>query len=216
MNVDVANLLRKSTSRAKSDVANKLVSMLLHEVSRRLCQRLGMSVNRGAYPILVAEYFGNLCPYCGRGLIHRNLAVEHLDGMNRLRAGLHIPGNVIVACHDCNHEKRRDDQSTTLKTSSGWRAFLDHTSGECAQNCKSCEYWKSRFPETSACLAHLQQSAESIQAFRDLPEIRPFTRAAEEFRTIHGARIVELYRQGQDFAADVIREVADAITHTDP
>ena len=36
---DSTSQLRSATRRAKSDVANKLVSMCLHELSRRISQR---------------------------------------------------------------------------------------------------------------------------------------------------------------------------------
>ena len=45
MSFNVAAALRKSTGRAKSDVANKLVSMFLHEVSRKACAAGGMNVS---------------------------------------------------------------------------------------------------------------------------------------------------------------------------
>ncbi len=45
MSFDTSGYLRRATGRAKSDVANKLVSMYLHDVSRRLCNELELSVN---------------------------------------------------------------------------------------------------------------------------------------------------------------------------
>ena len=45
MEFDSAQALRRATGRAKSDVANKLVSMLLHEISRRACSAGEMSVS---------------------------------------------------------------------------------------------------------------------------------------------------------------------------
>jgi hypothetical protein len=205
MSVDVANLLRRSTSRAKSDVANKLVSMLLHEVSRQLCSNLGMAVNGVIYPKIVEDYFGRHCSYCKRELVARQLAVEHLDGMNRLRAGLHVPGNVIVACHECNHEKRRDDQLRELpSTSSGWASFLSHDTLGCMAGCKGCVYWAVRFPDLSERQQRLKESRFAIETFRALPEILPFSVASEVFRTTHGASLVEVYRRGQDFAQELI------------
>lgn len=212
MSVDVAELLRRSTSRAKSDVANKLVSMLLHEVSRQICSRLGMTVGRSVYPRLVADYFGSRCPYCRSELVVRNVAVEHLDGMNRLRAGLHIPGNVIVACHECNHEKRRDDQLVELESQgSGWASFLKHDSVRCQATCKGCSYWALRMPDRDEREEQLKFASNRIAAFRDLPELRPFRLAAEAFRANQQGRLVAIYRQGQDFASGIIREAAESI-----
>jgi hypothetical protein len=62
---DVAEDHRKSTGRAKSDVANKLVSMFLHEVSRKACLAGGMSVTDPRYAESVLTAFGRTCLYCG-------------------------------------------------------------------------------------------------------------------------------------------------------
>lgn len=106
---DATSQLRSATRRAKSDVANKLVSMFLHELSRRISQDWPMKVDSDEYAKLVRAQFNNHCPYCSRDLAETTPVVEHLDGMNRYRAGLHVSGNVLVACRDCNSEKRRDD-----------------------------------------------------------------------------------------------------------
>ena len=53
-NFDTAAYLRKATSRAKSDVANKLISMLLHEISRRVVGAVGLSVTDAIYAATVA------------------------------------------------------------------------------------------------------------------------------------------------------------------
>jgi hypothetical protein len=110
MSFQTAAYLRKATGRAKSDVANKLVSMFLHEVSRKVTAKIGFNVADEKYVHAVETEFGGHCCYCGRLLESDRAAVEHPDGMNRFRAGLHIPGNVIVSCKKCNNEKRRDDQ----------------------------------------------------------------------------------------------------------
>ena len=54
MSFDVSRALKKSTGRAKSDVANKLVSMFLHEVSRKACSAFGMTVS-GLAPLQVGD-----------------------------------------------------------------------------------------------------------------------------------------------------------------
>ena len=125
MNFDTAKYLGRATARAKSDVANKMVSMFLHEISRRITSNEGLRVTDQAYVNAVTETFGANCTYCQGPLELNRSAVEHLDGMNRFRAGLHIPGNVTVACVTCNREKRRDDQLKTLRLAeSGWESFV--------------------------------------------------------------------------------------------
>ena len=49
MSFDTSAYLRRATGRAKSDVANKLVSMFLHDVSRRLCASLELKVSDPRY-----------------------------------------------------------------------------------------------------------------------------------------------------------------------
>ena len=150
MNFETSAYLRKATSRAKSDVANKLVSMLLHDVSRKISLKLGMSVTDASYANAVQEAFGANCCYCRSALEKDRAAVEHLEGMNRFRLGLHIPGNVIVACKRCNGEKRRDDQLKILTLAeSGWESFLSHDSTRCGDNCTNCRYWKTIWPDAA-------------------------------------------------------------------
>src|SRR6185437_16028950 len=109
MLTDPVSKLRSATRRAKSDVANKLVSMFLHELSRKICQNWRVKVDSEEYEKLVREQFHRQCPYCSCDLANSESVIEHLDVMNRYRVGLHVPGNVLVACRRCNSEKRRDD-----------------------------------------------------------------------------------------------------------
>jgi hypothetical protein len=144
MSFDIAKYLGRATSRAKSDVANKMISMFLHEISRRIVSEVGLRITDSAYALAVAETFGDKCVYCRRPLELNRAAVEHLDGMNRFRVGLHIPGNATVACVTCNREKRRDDQMEKLVLAkSGWESFLAHDSGRCPSTCQTCRYWKT-------------------------------------------------------------------------
>ena len=118
---DATSQLRSATRRAKSDVANKMVSMFLHELSRKICREWGLRVDGEEYGKLVRLRLGNCCPYCLRTLQDTTSVIEHLDGMNRYRTGLHIPGNVLVSCRKCNSEKRRDDGRKTLVLAEcGW------------------------------------------------------------------------------------------------
>jgi hypothetical protein len=126
--------LRFATRRAKSDVANKLISMFLHEFSRKISETWKIKVDGKEYEELVRKWFDNRCPYCGCNLAETISVIEHLDGMNRYRAGLHAPGNVLVACRRCNCEKRRDDSlKVLLLAKSGWESFLCHEGNRCAE-----------------------------------------------------------------------------------
>src|SRR6202162_4043017 len=88
--------------------------MFLHELSRRSSENWPIKVDGEEYEELVRRWFDNRCPYCTRKLADTDSVIEHLDGMNRYRAGLHAPGNVLVACRKCNSEKRRDDSLKNL------------------------------------------------------------------------------------------------------
>ena len=212
MDFDPSRLLRKATGRAKSDVANKLVSMLLHELSRRITLSSGLSVNGEVYSRLATEFFGQNCPYCGRGLVARHVAVEHLDGMNRRRAGLHIPGNVVLSCSDCNREKRRDDQAVELKLAeSGWESFLSHDSTRCVQSCKSCDYWASLFPDPATRAKHLALSRERILEFRRTPAIAAAIEASLEAQGSVKNVLESFYREGQLYAQTKIAELAESV-----
>ena len=77
---DPTSQLLSATRRAKSDVANKLVSMFLHELSPHISQGWPIRVDDEEYGRLVREQFGNLCPYCGCDLATAICVIEHLDG----------------------------------------------------------------------------------------------------------------------------------------
>jgi hypothetical protein len=64
MSFPVSAYLRTATSRAKSDVANKLVSMLLHDLSRKICASLKLSITDAQYAGAVEAAFGSNCCYC--------------------------------------------------------------------------------------------------------------------------------------------------------
>jgi hypothetical protein len=164
---DATSQLRSATRRAKSDVANKLISMFLHELSRKICREWGLRVDGEEYGELVRLRFGNCCPYCLRSLIDTVLAVEHLDGMNRYRAGLHIPGNVLVSCKKCNSEKRRDDSRKDLVLAeSGWASFLSHDGSRCVMPCATCYYWSTVWEDQAERKARLTENIDRIRAFR--------------------------------------------------
>jgi len=207
MQFDTAAYLRKATSRAKSDVANKLISMLLHEISRRVVAVVGQSVTDPIYTQAVVQAFGDRCGYCRHVLEPDRTSVEHLDGMNRFRVGLHVPGNVIVACKRCNTAKRQDDQLVTLRLAeSGWESFLSHDGSECAAGCKTCGYWKNVWPEDVQRSEELRTSLLRIQTFRTAY----LTSGAWATRTraCIKEKIHVLYRECQSSAKEQIQAMA--------
>jgi hypothetical protein len=191
--------LRSATRRAKSDVANKLISMFLHELSRKISQSWEIRVDSEKYGDLVRQCFGNCCPYCGRGLSATPCVIEHLDGMNRYRVGLHIPGNVLVACRTCNSEKRRDDSLKVLSlATSGWESFLSHDGGRCAPSCRTCSYWVTIWPSENERKSNLLRNSERIRSFREqFPQSqRMISLLSEALPSL----LTKLYSDCQDFA----------------
>lgn len=196
---DAASQLRSATRRAKSDVANKLVSMFLHELSRKVCREWGIRVDGADYGELVRARFGESCPYCLRSLAETVIAIEHLDGMNRYRGGLHIPGNVLVSCRKCNGEKRRDDGLKFLiLADSGWASFLSHDGTRCAPSCATCQYWTTVWPDEQERSRFLSENLERIRSFR-----REFAKF-DEVRVTLASKLPEalakLYVDCQSFA----------------
>jgi hypothetical protein len=210
MQFDTAAYLRKATSRAKSDVANKLISMLLHEISRRVVAVLGSSVTDADYAKCVVATFGSCCAYCQRSLEADRASVEHLDGMNRFRVGLHIPGNVVVACKRCNNAKRQDDQLDVLRLAeSGWESFLSHDGSRCVPSCKTCSYWRSVWPDEIQCREALAAASLRIKAFRDsYPDSHEW---GSRIRFDLREKMNALYRDCQNSANQQIQTIADAL-----
>ena len=209
MSFQTAAYLRKATGRAKSDVANKLVSMFLHEVSRKITAQIGLGIADPKYVHAVEAEFGARCCYCGRGLEKDRAAVEHPDGMNRFRAGLHIPGNVIVSCKQCNSEKRRDDQLHELTLAkTGWESFLSHDAAKCGEHCKTCAYWKTIWPDETRA-DNLKVARRKILGFR-----ARYKRSIELNHKAHHSLRQELdkiYRECQSFATDRIKMAVEAL-----
>jgi hypothetical protein len=207
---DTAAYLRRATGRAKSDVANKLVSMFLHDISRKLCAHLRLSVADLRYAGDVANTFGPNCCYCEKLLENDRAAVEHLDGMNRFRMGLHIPGNVVVACTRCNREKRRDDSAPQLKLAqTGWESFLLHTGEHCASTCKSCGYWSKVWPSVAERIEKMASTTQRIRLFRG--RYTSSLEASAKARTFLAAEIEKIYRDCQDFATTRLKESVDGV-----
>jgi hypothetical protein len=208
MSFNTAIYLGKATARAKSDVANKLISMFLHELSRKLSVKIGLAVTDRTYTQEVESIFGEACSYCGRHLEQDRAAVEHLDGMNRYRVGLHIVGNVVVACKRCNSEKRRDDSLTSLTLSNtGWESFLAHDGKKCGAGCKTCAYWQSIWPVEEQRDERLAFTVERLRLFRArFPKAVEYRERAER----HLPEVLDtVYRDCQAYAAS---EIATAVT----
>jgi hypothetical protein len=201
---DSTSLLSSATRRAKSDVANKLVSMFLHELSRAVTEDWPIKVTDEEYGAQVRKWFSNECPYCSRKLADAIPVVEHLDGMNRYRAGLHAPGNVLVACRKCNNEKRRDDSAKDLSlATTGWESFLSHNTTRCTTPCLTCEYWKSVWPEETERKLKLNQNLQRLRSFRSaFPEFEKVIPSLKQ--TLPGI-LTKLYADCQGFAEKEIR-----------
>ena len=207
---DPTSQLRTATRRAKSDVANKLISMFLHELSRDVSKASSIKVESEAYAECVRRAFSNRCPYCNVDLLTVVPVVEHLDGMNRHRVGLHVAGNVLVSCKRCNNEKRRDDSlSELVLASSGWESFLSHD-GRCGERCNTCAYWKLVWPIDSERLTSLSKSARRILEFRgQFPELDILRQAVS--LALPGL-VGKLYSDCQEFAEREIRSLLDIFT----
>jgi hypothetical protein len=203
---DPTSQLRSATRRAKSDVANKLISMFLHELSRRISRGWPIKVDGEEYEKLVRERFNNRCPYCSAILVNSSSVIEHLDGMNRYRAGLHVPGNVLVACRKCNSEKRRDDSLKDLPlAASGWASFLSHDGTRCSGSCGTCAYWKSIWGDEGERKLRLGENLQRICSFRNaFPE---FERVHPTLMETLPALLTKLYSDCQAFAETEINSL---------
>jgi len=206
--IDPTSQLRTATRRAKSDVANKLVSMFLHELSRRISQKWLIRVDSEEYGELVRRLFNNSCPYCSRNLTDTVAVIEHLDGMNRYRTGLHVPGNVLVACRRCNGEKRRDDSlKVLLLAGSGWESFLSHAGTGCTSSCLTCKYWTTVWEDETERRVRLSENLERIRSFR-----RGFSELEQVFPSLAEALpvlLTKLYSDCQAFAETEIKSLLE-------
>jgi hypothetical protein len=202
--------LRSATRRAKSDVANKLVSMFLHELSRRISQEWPIRVDGEEYEELVRRTFNNRCPYCSRELADTISVNEHLDGMNRYRAGLHVPGNVLVACKRCNSEKRRDDSLKVLSLArSGWESFLSHDGTRCAASCLTCRYWSSIWKDETERRLRLSENLQRLRSFRGaFPEFEQILPSLAETLPV---LLTKLYSDCQTFAETEISSLLKSL-----
>jgi len=210
---DAASQIRSATRRAKSDVANKLISMFLHELSRIISEDWRTKVGSEGYERSVRELFDNRCPYCLRVLVTSESVIEHLDGMNRYRAGLHVPGNVLVACRKCNSEKRRDDSLQVLSLAGfGWASFLSHDGSRCISSCLTCQYWKSIWPDEVERKQRLGENLVRIQSFRST--FSEFEQILPKLMETLPALLTKLYADCQTFAETEIKALLEKFLQT--
>ncbi len=203
-----SDALRRAGGRAKSDVANKLVSMCLHLVSREVCEAGGLRVESPQYRDSVVAAFGEVCGYCERDLALTPVAVEHLDAMNRYRRGLHVPGNVFLSCKECNNAKRRSDGAAELKLAgSGWEDFLSHDGSKCEANCPACAYWSNRVGADQVG-TRLATRREAIRLFRAHYASGFATTLPPDFKDL----IERVYTEAQATAQTVAKTVHDRWT----
>jgi hypothetical protein len=205
---DPTSQLRSATRRAKSDVANKLVSMFLHELSRRVSKAWEMAVDSEEYERLVRQLFNNRCPYCSCDLADTVTVIEHLDGMNRYRVGLHVPGNVLVACRRCNNEKRRDDSLLVLSLAkSGWESFLSHDGSKCSPVCATCLYWKGVWGNEAERTLRLSENLQKLRLFRK--SFSEFEQILPSLIDTMPALLTKLYADCQAFAETEMESLLD-------
>jgi len=159
-----------------------------------------------SYEDLVRERFANRCPYCSCDLTSTVAVIEHLDGMNRYRAGLHVPGNVLVACRRCNSEKRRDDsRPILLLAQSGWESFLSHDGSRCPAPCLTCGYWETIWADETERGARLSENLGRIRSFRNaFPE---FEHVLPSLNETLPALLTKVYSDCQVFAEREIKSL---------
>ncbi len=184
--------------------------MFLHDLSRTISQNWAIRVDGEEYERLVRERFSNRCPYCSVDLMGTESVIEHLDGMNHYRAGLHVPGNVLVACKRCNNEKRRDDSLRVLTLAeSGWESFLSHDSTRCAAPCRTCQYWEGIWKDATERKLQLNQNLQKVRSFRRaFPE---FQQVLPSLMEAMPGLLAKLYSDCQTFAETEIRSLLDRL-----
>jgi hypothetical protein len=136
--------------------------------------------------------------------------IEHLDGMNRYRVGLHVPGNVLVACRKCNCEKRRDDSLKVLTLASfGWASFLSHDGSRCGSSCPTCRYWMGVWENEAERKGRLSVNMEKIRSFRiGFPE---FEQALPSLMEVLPTLLTKLYSDCQTFAEAEIKSLLERL-----
>jgi len=184
--------------------------MFLHELSRKISQSWSVKVDGEEYGNLVRKWFNTQCPYCCCDLTNTESVIEHLDGMNRYRVGLHVPGNVLMACRRCNSEKRRDDSlRVLLLAQSGWESFLSHDGTRCVTLCRTCRYWRSIWNDDIERRLRLNENLQRIRSFRSgFPEL---LQVLPSFTQTHPELLGKLYSDCQTFAEMEIKSLLERV-----
>lgn len=168
-----------------------------------------MSVSDPRYSEAVIAAFGQCCLYCRTELRSDVVpVVEHLNGMNRFSVGLHMPGNVAIACKTCNNKKRNDDQKLLL-AENGWESFLSHDGTRCLSSCKTCAYWEHIWPDSVMRSKSLASERERVLRFQE--PYHQFIQWSSNARGLLRQKIETLYRDCQRFATDEIGKLATEV-----
>jgi hypothetical protein len=185
-----------------------MIGMFLHELSRKISRDWPLRTDSEAYAQLVRTWFKNHCPYCSCELVSGAVVVEHMDGMNRNRVGLHVPGNVIMSCKRCNGEKRRDDSLPVLTLAeSGWESFLSHDGTRCLPRCATCSYWTTVWFDPAERRERLANNLRTLRNFRE--EFPDFQKAIASHQNVLPQLLAQLYADCQSFAETEIRVLLD-------
>jgi hypothetical protein len=128
--------------------------------------------------------------------------------MNRYRAGLHVPGNVLISCKSCNSEKRRDDSQKVLSLAmTGWESFLSHDGSRCTTSCRTCQYWSSVWENETERKARLIENLERIRSFRRT--FLEFEQVLPALTQTLPALLTKLYSDCQSFAEAEIKSLLE-------
>jgi hypothetical protein len=117
---------------------------------------------------------------------------------------------VIVACTQCNREKRRDDSLPKLVLAeTGWESFLSHDAKMCGHACNSCRYWKQIWPDEIQRVSRLREARERIAEFRLKYAQYLALNARARLKLV--TNIEAIYRDCQHFATTRIKEAVEEV-----
>lgn len=107
--------------RGQADIANTALRIFLQEMGAAYDDERGLPRYGATGDFLVVqEYFGGRCCYCGDEFGPNLRPVQdHLIPMNRTDTGLHAWGNIVPACGPCNAKKQGRD----------WKDFIIERAG---------------------------------------------------------------------------------------
>ena len=133
--------------------------------------------------------------------------------MNRYRVGLHVPGNVLVACKRCNNEKRREDSLPVPSLAkSGWESFLCHDGSRCSPTCLTCLYWKGIWQDERERKLRLSENLQKLRLFRS--SFSEFEETIPSLMDTMPALLTKLYADCQAFAEREMEALLDRFEKT--